>query len=188
MSTQRTLVSAVMAAMLLVAAAGQVVAQNVSSTPSSGSHPVPKGSQLINVSHCSAALNVMQSGGYAGYTPGYWGPRGYWGDVYGGSFYSPPITTTNPQMAVDYMNITHKTMTEIEFGLVANGVLKAEARDVGTFSPNAEIKHKYGIPASTFPLGTGLPRCVPLRITFQDGTHWRNPALPPKNEHIYYHP
>ena len=53
------------------------------------------------------------------------------------------------------MNISPKVMKEVQFGLIANGILKAEAKDVGTFSPNAEIKHKYGIPASTFPIGTG---------------------------------
>jgi len=79
-------------------------------------------------------------------------------------------------------------MHTIEFGLVANGVLRAEVRDVGTFSPGAEIKHSFGISANVFPIQTGLPQCIPLRITFADGSKWRNPALPHKNEKIYLHP
>ena len=79
-------------------------------------------------------------------------------------------------------------MTEIEFGLVTSGTLRAEVKDVGTFSPGAEIKHKFGISPNVFPLQTALEQCVPLRITFADGTKWRNPGLPPKNQHIYLNP
>jgi hypothetical protein len=143
---------------------------------------------LIQVSDCNPKLNVQQfGGGYAGFAPGPWG-GGYWGDVYGASFYQPPVTTANPQLAIHYRNISPKTMSKIEFGLVANGVLLAEVLDVGTFSPNAEIKHRFAISANVFPIRTGLPQCVPLRITFEDGTKWRNPGLPPKNTHIYYNP
>ena len=134
----------------------------------------------------------MQSGGFVGgYSPAYWGgARGYWGwpDVYGASFYQPPVTTANPQLGIDYVNVAHKTMHMIEFGLIANGILRAEVRDVGTFSPGAEIKHSFGISANVFPIQTGLPQCVPLHITFEDGSKWRNPKLPPKNDKIYLHP
>jgi hypothetical protein len=148
----------------------------------------PPASSLIHVSSCTAALNLNQTGGgYVGYAPGFY-RGGYWGDAWGANYYSPPMTTTSPQMAVDWMNISPKVMKEVQFGLIANGILKAEAKDVGTFTTNAEIKHKYGIPASTFPIGTGLPQCVPLHITFADGTKWRNPKLPPKNQNIYLHP
>jgi len=143
---------------------------------------VPTGSQLINVSHCHPALNITQSGGY--YGPTYYGGypaagwRGAWVDPYGYNYVQPPVTTANPQLAIDYKNITNKTMTHVEFGLVANGRLVAEVHDVGKFSPHAEIKHRFGISANVFPLQTGLPQCVPLRITFDDGTKWRNPKLP----------
>jgi hypothetical protein len=149
--------------------------------------PAVPAHDLIRVSSCSASMNLMQSGGYAGYGPGFYG-GGYWGDPWGARYYQPATTTANPQMAVDWMNISTKDMKEVQFGLIANGILKAEARDVGTFSPNAEIKHRYGVPGSTFPLGTGLPQCVPLHITFADGTKWRNPKLPPKNTNIYVNP
>lgn len=149
---------------------------------------VPHASSLVNVSVCNPKLNVTQSGGFAGYAPGYYRGPAFWGDAYGGRYYQPPVTTADPQLGIDYTNISSKAMHSIEFGLVANGILKAEVRDVGKFSPGAEIKHKFGISPNVFPIGTGLPQCVPLRITFADGTKWRNPQLPPKNTNIYYHP
>ena len=158
-------------------------------------HPVGA-SQLIKVSHCHPSLNLMQSGGYyAGYPAapyGFYGygayGRGYWPDVYGAGFYQPPVTTSNPQLAIDYVNVSSKVMKEIEFGLIVNGVLRAEVKDVGTFSPHAEIKHRFGISANVFPIQSGLPQCAPLRIKFDDGSHWRNPHLPPKNHNIYLNP
>lgn len=147
---------------------------------------VPPAKSLIAVSDCNPSLNLAQTGGYVGYAPVYY--RGYWGDVYGARYYQPAVTTTNPQLAIHYKNISNKTMTEIQFGLVANGVLRAEVRDVGRFSPHAEIKHRFAISPNVFPIQTGLPLCVPLHITFEDGTKWRNPHLPPPNQHIYYNP
>ncbi len=157
--------------------------------PATQAAPVPH-HHLLSVKSCNPKLNVMQSGGFvgAGWGPGWGYGGGYWGDVYGARYYQAPVTTADPQLGIDYVNISHKEMTQIEFGLVANGILKAEVKDVGTFAPGVEIKHKFGISANVFPIATGLPQCVPLRITFADGTKWRNPALPPKNTHIYYNP
>jgi len=132
-------------------------------------------------------MNVSRSPGLVGYSRGVWGSP-WWYDPYGARFYSPPVATANPQLGIDYVNVSHKTMHTIEFGLVAEGVLKAEVRDVGTFSPGAEIKHRFPLNANVFPIGTALSRCVPLRIHFTDGTTWRNPHLPPRNNRIYYHP
>jgi hypothetical protein len=143
--------------------------------------------KLFRVSHCSAAANLSTT--YVGYTPGFYPGGPYrWGDAYGYGFYQPPVTQSNPQMAVDFTNITDKVMTQVEWGLVANGRLVAEARDVGTFSPGAEIKHKYGISINVFPLQTGLPQCIALRVTFADGTHMRNPNLPAERAHMYTSP
>ena len=78
-------------------------------------------------------------------------------------------------------------MTDIEFGLVANGRLVAEVRDVGTFSPGAEIKHQFGLNPNVFPLQTALSRCVPLRIIFADGTTWKNGHLPKRHHRTKPH-
>jgi len=179
MRIQRAFAPLLLTVFLLCSAAVPGAAQTSAPTPASS---------LIHVSHCNPSLNVSQSGGfYRGYTPGFY-RGGFWGDPYGVRYYQPPVTTTNPQLAIDYKNISPKTMHEIEFGLIANRNLVAEVRDVGTFSTGAEIKHKFGISPNVFPIHTGLPQCVALRITFADGTKWRNPLLPPKNSQIYYHP
>ena len=109
-------------------------------------------------------------------------------DPYGYRYYRAPMATTSPQLGIDYVNISPKTMHSIEFRLIANGTLRAEVRNVGTFSNGAEIKHTFGLNPNVFPLRTGLAQCVPLRINFADGTKWRNPNLPPKNARIYSHP
>ena len=113
------------------------------------------------------------------YVPGYY-PVGryYWTDVYGRRFYQPAVTRTNPELSIDYTNVGAKVAMEIEFGLVARGHLVAEVRDVGTFSPGAEIKHRFGLSPNVFPLGTSLAQCLPLRITYQDGSKWRSRRLP----------
>jgi hypothetical protein len=137
------------------------------------------GSHLIKVSNCDPRLNLRQSGSFPRfYTPVVW--RGRWVDPYGRRYYEPPVSTTNPELGIHYTNISDRPMTSIEFGLVAKGNLVAEVRDVGTFSPGAEIRHRFGISENVFPIGTGLPQCVPLRIAFADGTMWTNPRLPPR--------
>ncbi len=118
-----------------------------------------------------------------GYGP-YWG----WPSVYGPSYYAAQPVTSNASLGIDYVNKTTVVMKDIEFGLVVNGNLVAEARDEGTFSPGAEIKHVFGLNAGVFPLNTGLPHCVPLKITFADGTKWKNPHLPALKKSIYGKP
>jgi hypothetical protein len=180
-------------AAVLLPLASPAVAQTTPAPPAAAAAPAmaghtPPAKSLIAVSDCNPKLNFQEyGGGYVGYAPGPW-RGGYWGDAYGANFYQPPVSTTSPQLAIHYKNIAQKMMTAIEFGLIANGVLVDEVRDVGTFSPHAEIKHRFAISPNVFPIRTGLPQCVPLRITFADGTKWRNPTLPPKNEHIYTNP
>ncbi len=131
----------------------------------------------VKVTTCDPRQNAVAYG--PAWTPAYYpyGPY-YWNDVYGARYWQPTYAQNNPTLGIDYTNQTSKVMKQIEFGLIANGNLVAEVKDVGTFSPGVEIKHEFGISRNVFPLQTGLPRCVPLRITFEDGTHWRNPRLP----------
>jgi hypothetical protein len=146
-----------------------------------GAHPV-------KVTACDPRLNAMHT--YAPPPPGFYplgGPY-FWNDVYGYRYYQPPIRSTNPTLSIDYSNATDTAMKEIEFGLIANGRLVAEVRDVGTFSPGITIKHEFGLNRNVFPLQTGLPQCVPLHITFADGTKWKNPHLPALRRAIYESP
>jgi len=130
----------------------------------------------VKVTTCKPSANVMVSGGWV---PGYY-PRNpyYFPTVYGYRYYQPPVRTANPTLAIDYSNTTSQAIKEIEFGLVANGYLVAEVRDAGTFSPGVEIKHEFGLSPNVFPLQTSLARCVPLKVVYEDGTHWKNPRLP----------
>ncbi len=142
----------------------------------------------ISVNNCNPQRNVSMA---AGYVPAYYpvGMRPYWGwpSVYGLSYYQYPVAG-NPTLNIDYVNQTNVVMKDVEFGLVVNRNLVAEVRDVGTFSPGAEIKHEFGISRNVFPLQTGLPQCVPLKITFADGTKWKNPHLPALRRSIYGRP
>lgn len=141
----------------------------------------------IKVNTCNPQHNSYVATGYApAYYPGgpYWG----WPAVYPTyTYYQYPVRG-NPTLSIDYVNETTVAMKDIEFGLIARGNLVAEVRDVGTFSPGAEIKHDFGLNPNVFPLGTGLAQCVPLRITFADGTKWKNPSLPHLNRSIYGKP
>ena len=145
----------------------------------------------IQVNACNPERNVTYN--WAGYTPGFYpgyAYGGYWGwpSVYGPMYYQPPAAQANPTLGIDYMNVTHAVMKQIEFGLIVRGALVAEVKDVGTFSPGAEIKHKFGLNENVFPLQTSYARCVPLKITFEDGSHWRNPHLPAYKASMYGHP
>jgi hypothetical protein len=143
----------------------------------------------IKVSACNPERNVSYN--YAGYTPGFYpyGYRGYWGwpSVYGPMYYQAPVQN-NPTLGIDYTNVTNVVMKQIEFGLIVRGSLVAEVRDEGTFSPGAEIKHKFGLNPNVFPLQTSYAECVPLKITFEDGTRWKNPHLPALKRSIYGKP
>jgi hypothetical protein len=126
-------------------------------------------------------------GGPSGYVPSYYPVAGpyYWRDPWGYNYLQAPLGRTSPQLQIDYVNITPNTLKEIEFGLVARGTLVALVRDVGTFTQGAEIKHTFGISHNVFPLGTGLPVCLALRATFEDGTKWVNPHLPHYEASLY---
>jgi hypothetical protein len=141
----------------------------------------------IKVQTCNPKKNTYYSTAFApAYYPGgpYWG----WPSVYPGySYYSYPVEG-EPTLQIDYHNATDATMKDIEFGLIAHGNLVAEVRDVGTFSPGAEIKHSFGLSPNVFPLGTSLVECIPLKIKYEDGSKWKNPHLPQLNRSIYGKP
>jgi len=143
-------------------------------------------SSPINVQNCNPQRNNYMA---TGFTPAFYPGGPYWGwpSVYGGyNYYQYPVQG-NPTLAIDYHNATTIVMTDIEFGLVARGEMLAEVRDKGTFSPGAEIKHEFGLSPNVFPIRTGLTQCVPLKITFADGTKWTNPRLPALRASIYHH-
>ena len=142
----------------------------------------------IRVTSCNPSRNNYMAGGYTpAFYPGAVGPYWGWPSVYGYNYYQYPVQG-HPTLSIDYSNATGVVMSDIEFGLVANGRLVAEVRDKGTFSPGAEIKHEFGLNPNVFPLQTSFSKCVPLKITFVDGTKWKNPNLPALQRSIYAHP
>ncbi|HEV8022576.1 MAG TPA: hypothetical protein VGP41_14975 [Candidatus Lustribacter sp.] len=149
----------------------------------------PPTASVVRVNRCDPQLQQPAvAGPYVGFAPGYYpgrGPYYRWNDVYGYRYNQAAMLPANGTLYLDYVNVTHKEMTTIEFGLIANGHLVAEVRDVGKFSPNIEIKHEFGLSPNVFPIQTGLPQCPALRITFADGTKWVNPRLP-RLEHKLY--
>jgi hypothetical protein len=181
--------SAVLAAGFALSIPVVASAQNIAVTGKNGAEKRTFSSPPINVQSCNPKQNNYVASGftpafYPGYAGGYWG----WPSVYGAgyNYYQYPVQG-NPTLNIDYHNATNIVMKDIEFGLVARGELLAEVRDVGTFSPGAEIKHEFGISGNVFPIRTGLPQCVPLKIVFMDGTHWTNPHLPALRASIYHH-
>jgi hypothetical protein len=138
----------------------------------------------IKVQRCDPMLHTAAYP--VGYVPGFYpygGPY-FWTDVYGYRYTQARLSRT-AMLAIDYYNRSAVPIKLIDFGLVANGRLVAEVRDAGTFSPGAEIKHEFGLNPNVFPIETGLPRCVPLHVEFQDGTKWKNPHLPALERSIY---
>jgi len=141
----------------------------------------------IKVNKCNPQRNNYTQTGFApAYYPVGVGPYWGWPSVYGYGYryYQYPVSG-NPTLGIDYVNVTETVMKDIEFGLVVHGNLVAEVRDVGTFSPGAEIKHEFGISRNVFPIQTSFPQCVALKITFADGSKWRNPHLPALRQSIY---
>jgi uncharacterized membrane protein len=177
--------SGALAAALICAVALPAAAQT-SGTMTNATHA----GSPVNVSRCDAEHNPGSPGGYsyAGYSPGFYPYAGRpygWRDPYGGMYYQPPISPSGT-LFIDYHNATPNTMKSIVFGLVANGRLVAEVKDVGTFSSGAEIRHKFGLSPNVFPLQTGLPICAPLYIEYENGTTWKNPRLPAAPPHSAY--
>lgn len=177
----------VLGACLGVAFPAATLAQTSQVAVSMGSHVTTE--HPIKVNGCNPERNVTYN--WAGYTPAYWpaaGPyyRGYWGwpSVYGPTYYQAPVEGS-PTLGIDYVNVTNVVMKQIEFGLIVRGSLVAEVKDEGTFSPGAEIKHKFGLSKNVFPLQTSYAKCVPLKITFEDGSHWKNPHLPAYKATMY---
>lgn len=141
----------------------------------------------VRVNHCRAEHNPGSPGGYSGYMPGYYPYAGrgyYWRDPYAYSYYQAPISPSGT-LYIDFVNATNQEIKTVDFGLIARGNLIAEVRDVGTFAPGVEIKHKFGVDPNVFPLGTAAPACPPLFVEFANGTKWTNPNLPKTDRQLY---
>lgn len=160
-----------------------IVAAAFAMVPWTAAGAVQHQESIVKVNRCAPEANIKQTSTYGAYSRGYYPASGryYWIDPYGRRYYQYPVrstTTSNPELAIDFVNTGSKPIKVIDFGLVAKGYVVAEVRDVGTFDTGAEIKHRFGLNQNVFPLGTGMAQCLPLRATFADGTVWTSPHLP----------
>jgi hypothetical protein len=145
----------------------------------------------ITVMRCDLEVKSARAGGYAaptgftGYTSGYTpGAPYYFNDPAGRTYYQPP-TSGSANLYIDFRNATGKEMKVIEFGAEVRGVLVAEARDQGTFAPNAEIKRKYGVKPNIVPAPDVKLMCLALKIEYADGSVWTDPRLPSPSATLY---
>lgn len=141
----------------------------------------------VTVSRCDPIPGTVRRP--RGFVRGFY-PAGrpyFWRDVYGFRYrqWPFPTSTTAPTLNIEYSNVTSDPIHTIEFGLVSRGSLIAQVRDVGYFSQGAEIRHSFGLNPNVFPIGTGLPQCVPLRVTWHNGKTWTNPHLPRLERSLY---
>jgi hypothetical protein len=175
----------VIASFRLLAAALLVAAAAATATAQPAPVTMTTPAKLIDVSSC-VPTRPTRGSGFNDFSPAFYplSPY-YWNDPYGFQFSQPALLPTSGSLAIDYTNVTTNVMKTIDFGLVARGKLVAEVRDVGTFSPNAEIKHEFGLDRNVFPLRTALSTCIPLRIVYADGTIWKNTHLPKTRKELY---
>ena len=67
----------------------------------------------------------------------------------------PSAGSNNPTLGIDYVNVTQRRDEADRIRSDrSRGSLVAEVKDVGTFSPGAEIKHKFGLNPNVFPIQT----------------------------------
>jgi len=177
---------------LTVVMLGGVAARAVAQTappgavlpPASPAPGVPLGPSLVKVDVCDATGPGQPHVNYQPFmTSAYTG--GTWNDMYNNQYYQPSVSDNAGSLAIEYQNISNKTMKVIEFGLMADNILLAEVRDTGTFTHGATIKHKFGVSQYIFPIRLGIPKCVALRITYADGSKWVNPKHPTPGKALY---
>jgi len=144
-------------------------------------------SSPIKIVRCDAQFNYQQVGtpasSYVGYSDGYYpGTPYYWDDPYGLAYYQTPASSPS-RLFIDFINVSHKPMKTAVFGLVVSDIMISEVRDQGTFSPNAEIKRRYGIKPPATP--RVKPTCVTLKVEYTDGTSWTLKPLPVAENAMY---
>jgi hypothetical protein len=147
------------------------------------------GTAPVTLKHCEVASGqTMITGGR--FVPGFFPRTGdyVWRDPFGRMYRQrrtpARITTTDPALLVDYVNTSPDPLEVVVIGLVTNGNLIAEVRDVGSFTQGAVISRSFGLNPVILPL-TGMPQCVPLQATFKNGTVWTHPQLPRIDSRLY---
>jgi hypothetical protein len=86
------------------------------------------------------------------------------------------VYATPPDVEVRFANIGGATIGSVRFALVEDGIAVAEVEAAGRFSPGVAIRKTIVLPAAT--ILSEPVSCVPLAVTRDDGSIWRNPSPP----------
>ena len=89
---------------------------------------------------------------------------------------SPRTVDRRSYLAIDYTNKSKAALRTVNFGLIVRGTLLAEIQDKGSALPGIDLKRTLALDASLLPLPSNA-ECVPLEVTYDDGTQWTNPQL-----------
>lgn len=91
-----------------------------------------------------------------------------------GPSHSPNRVNGRPYLAIAYTNRTRNTVTTVKFGLTVGDNLVGEALDKDSASPGADVKRALTLDAHLPQIPTNV-ECIPLEVTYGDGTYWTNP-------------
>jgi hypothetical protein len=78
------------------------------------------------------------------------------------------------RVPVDFENLSDKTANQIVFDVAVNGVHIGQLIDNGSFAPKIEVKHPVDAARQMSFKANDAMSCLPIRVTFLDGTVWSN--------------
>ena len=91
-----------------------------------------------------------------------------------GPSHSPNRDNGRPYLAITYTNNATNRVRSVNFGLVVGDKLLDEALDKESALPGAQVERALTLKAHLPPITSNI-ECVPLKVTYDDGTHWTNP-------------
>ena len=81
-------------------------------------------------------------------------------------------------MDVTFTNVSQKVVTNVRFGLTTRSDVLAMKDDAGSYAPGEKVSHRLRVDQEYLLMWAKLS-CDVAQVTFQDGTTWENPSLPP---------
>lgn len=75
---------------------------------------------------------------------------------------------------VDYQNSSKKFIVAADFAFIMHGRIDAAGRELHGLSPGDGSTARFGLVDDVY-----HPQCIPLRVTYADGTEWYNPLFAP---------
>lgn len=81
-------------------------------------------------------------------------------------------------MNVTFTNMSQKVVTNVRFGLITRSEVLDMKDDAGTVAPGDVVRHRLRVGQDYFLMWARV-RCDVASVTFQDGSTWESPTLPP---------